>query len=95
MAKNSPDGAKSIERGTFWNLIQSMSVPEIRSQTLMQPSIELASNHFELGCEKHKSVILLSAALSKNLTLFSPVLAFKSVILKFVVEMATKSFTLL
>ena len=49
MAKNSPDGEKSIERGACWNLIQSTKDPVTMSHTLMLQSMEQLSSHFESG----------------------------------------------
>ena len=91
VARNSPDGAKSIDKGACWNLTQSMSDPVMISHTRMHLSIELHNNHFESGCEKHMSVIWLEAAPSNFLTFFSPVFTLRRVIDRSEQETATRS----
>ena len=95
MAKNSPEGEKSSDRGAFLNLTQSMRHPVMMSQTLMQLSSDEASNHLASGCENERSVILFMQASSKNLTLFKSALPFRSVIDRSEHAMATRSLTLL
>lgn len=95
VARNSPDGEKSIERGAFLNRTQSTRLPVIMSQTRMLRSIEEQRSHLESGCEKQMSVILFQAALAKNLTLLRPDLAFNKVIERSDCEIATRSFCLL
>jgi len=46
VARNSPEGAKSIESGALLNLIQSIKDPVTISQTLMHRSRLLAMSHF-------------------------------------------------
>ena len=49
VAKYSPEGAKSMDRGAFLNYTQSMREPVTISQTLTQQSIEQLRSHFESG----------------------------------------------
>ena len=62
VAKNSPEGEKSMLSGAFLNLIQSMSEPVTISHTRMHLSRLEQISHLWSGYEKHRSVILLLAA---------------------------------
>lgn len=58
VARNSPDGEKSIESGAFLNLNQSISDPVTMSHTLIHLSRLEHKSHLWSGCEKQTSVIL-------------------------------------
>jgi len=93
---NSPEGAKSMVMGACLKVIQSMRRPVSKSHTRMLLSKELANSHLESGYEKHISVILFLAAFSKVLMVLKlPILAFITVIVRLLVEKATKSLILL
>jgi hypothetical protein len=95
VARNSPDGEKSIDNGAFLNLNQSMSEPVTISHTRIHLSrLEQRSQRWS-GCEKQTSVILLCAQLSNCLTLVRPVFALSNVIERSDVENATRSLNLL
>ena len=49
VAKYSPDGEKSIDRGACSNFIQSTNDPVTISHTLMQQSIDELISHLESG----------------------------------------------
>jgi hypothetical protein len=53
-----------MDKGTSLNFTQSINCPVTISQTRMDLSIELHKSHFDVGCEKQTSVILLFAALA-------------------------------
>jgi hypothetical protein len=57
VARNSPEGEKSIDSGAYLNYTQSTKQPVTMSQILTDLSIDEQSNHFESGLEKHMSVI--------------------------------------
>ena len=94
VARNSPEGEKSRERGADLNSIQSKSDPVTTSHTRMHLSMDEVRSHLE-SWEKQMSVILLVAASGKCLTRFSPVFTFKRERERSEVEIATKSFNLL
>lgn len=95
VAKNSPDGEKSIDIGALWNYTQSTKLPVNISHTLIHLSNDEQIIHFESGYEKQISVTLLVAAYSNTLTFFSPFLALSKVKVRSDDEKATKSFILL
>jgi len=91
VARNSPDGEKSTLKGAFLNLTQSIKAPVTMSHTLMHLSRLLQMSHLWSGWEKHKSVILFSAAASNSLTFFKPVLALRIVMVRSDDDNATRS----
>ena len=94
VARNSPEGEKSMDRGALLNSIQSRSDPVTTSHTRMHLSIDDVKSHLESWL-KQMSVILLVAADGKCRTRFRPVFTFKRERDRSDVEMATKSFNLL
>ena len=91
VARNSPLKAKSIDRGAYWNVSQSINEPVKMSKILRDLSRELHKSHLLSGLEKQRSVIRFSATFKNRLTVFRPFLAFSISTSRFDREIATRS----